>query len=200
MILQLNPPLPQSNHIGISYSEEEMIGRKFGILIVKEKLIVRTKKKEIIWLCTCECGKTREVAGYNLRIGKVKSCGCLRYKTYKKGEVGLLRVMRTYQKRAIKTGVEFTLNKEEFKCITQQNCHYCGVLPTCEAAYRREITPDAFEYTKYIYNTIDRVDSKKGYTLENSLPCCLDCNLAKNNLSYSEFLNLVKRIHTHLEL
>ena len=31
-----------------------------------------------IWLCQCECGKTKEVAADNLKQGRIKSCGCLR--------------------------------------------------------------------------------------------------------------------------
>ncbi|MHA1874707.1 MAG: hypothetical protein ACTSVB_11395 [Candidatus Heimdallarchaeaceae archaeon] len=30
------------------------------------------------WLCQCDCGNTKIVAGYLLRAGKVKSCGCLK--------------------------------------------------------------------------------------------------------------------------
>lgn len=30
------------------------------------------------WLCQCDCGTLREVEGYNLKMGKTKSCGCLR--------------------------------------------------------------------------------------------------------------------------
>lgn len=31
-----------------------------------------------IWLCRCDCGKITEVSSNSLRMGKTKSCGCLR--------------------------------------------------------------------------------------------------------------------------
>ena len=33
-----------------------------------------------------------------------------------------------------------------------------------------------------------------GYNLENCVSCCEDCNKAKRNLSYDQFLDLIKRI------
>lgn len=29
------------------------------------------------WVCVCACGSTTTVSTYNLRAGRVKSCGCL---------------------------------------------------------------------------------------------------------------------------
>lgn len=31
-----------------------------------------------LWLCLCECGNRKIIAGYNLTSGAIKSCGCLR--------------------------------------------------------------------------------------------------------------------------
>lgn len=42
------------------------------------------------------------------------------------------------------------------------------------------------------YNGIDRVNNNEGYTLLNSLSCCIICNRAKNSLSYGEFIEWVK--------
>jgi 5-methylcytosine-specific restriction endonuclease McrA len=38
----------------------------------------RNKHKQILWLCLCDCGNEVTVAGYCLRNGNTKSCGCLR--------------------------------------------------------------------------------------------------------------------------
>lgn len=35
-------------------------------------------KKDILWLCQCECGTELLVTGGNLRSGHTKSCGCLK--------------------------------------------------------------------------------------------------------------------------
>jgi hypothetical protein len=36
------------------------------------------KHGQAMYACTCECGKTVIVAGYKLRRGEAKSCGCKR--------------------------------------------------------------------------------------------------------------------------
>ena len=44
-------------------------------------------------------------------------------------------------------------------------------------------------------NGIDRVDSSKGYTLENSVPCCKYCNIAKHTMTSTEFYAWVRRVY-----
>lgn len=46
----------------------------------------------------------------------------------------------------------------------------------------------------YIANGIDRVDSSKGYTKENCIPCCRPCNVAKLDRTQEEFINHAYRI------
>jgi hypothetical protein len=48
----------------------------------------------------------------------------------------------------------------------------------------------------YIYNGIDRIDSSIGYILSNCRPCCRTCNVAKSDLSETEFWNWLTRIIT----
>lgn len=44
-----------------------------------------------------------------------------------------------------------------------------------------------------IGSRIDRIDSKLGYTKDNCVPCCKECNWMKSNIwSYSEFLEIGK--------
>lgn len=53
-----------------------MVGRKCGRLtVIKEN--GKTTEGRVSWLCRCECGKFKTVAGKHLRSGDVKSCGCL---------------------------------------------------------------------------------------------------------------------------
>ena len=53
----------------------DLTGQKFGRLTVIE--ISERKKKHLYWLCRCECGNVKSVAGSGLKSGKIKSCGCL---------------------------------------------------------------------------------------------------------------------------
>ena len=52
------------------------LGNKYGRLTVIERA-ENDSKKDAKWICQCECGKKTIVAGYSLRSGNTKSCGCL---------------------------------------------------------------------------------------------------------------------------
>ena len=86
---------------------------------------------------------------------------------------------RTYKKRAIKEGLEFNLNENDFYYLTSQPCSYCAAPPSHRVSKRGK--------KSYIYNGLDRHDSGKGYTLKNCRPCCWNHNRLKGNLSYVEF-------------
>lgn len=47
-------------------------------------------------------------------------------------------------------------------------------------------------------NGIDRVNSKEGYTEENSVPCCSTCNKAKLDMSFEDFRAWLSRAYHHL--
>lgn len=53
-----------------------LIGKKFGRLIVLERS--NDKGRRVKWLCSCDCGGTKEVVSDQLMSGKTKSCGCLK--------------------------------------------------------------------------------------------------------------------------
>jgi len=45
-----------------------------------------------------------------------------------------------------------------------------------------------------VYNGVDRLDSSIGYTVSNCVASCGDANLAKQSLTYDEFIALCKEI------
>ena len=55
----------------------DLTGRRFGRLTVIEEA-PQAKPGKTRWLCKCECGKEKIVAGRELRTGDTKSCGCLK--------------------------------------------------------------------------------------------------------------------------
>ena len=55
----------------------DIVGQRFGKLEVIEESKDRTACGEVKYLCRCDCGNTKIVAGTSLRYGKTKSCGCL---------------------------------------------------------------------------------------------------------------------------
>jgi hypothetical protein len=57
-------------------------GQRFGKLLVLRRGLDKKIKNKIYtqWLCRCDCGKETVVSTNSLRLGKTKSCGCLRHK------------------------------------------------------------------------------------------------------------------------
>lgn len=53
-----------------------MIGQRFGRLTVSAEA-GRDRKRNALWRCICSCGVETVTAGYRLRSGETRSCGCL---------------------------------------------------------------------------------------------------------------------------
>lgn len=60
----------------------DLTGRRFGRLTVIAR--APNHKKQTVWSCACDCGKTVAVQGGHLRAGKILSCGCYRQENSKK--------------------------------------------------------------------------------------------------------------------
>lgn len=120
---------------------------------------------------------------------------CQNCKGKPKGHSGVLRLYTVYKNNATKyrkSGlIPFLLELSEFRQITSSPCHYCGVLPS-------KMVNDGHgkinAWGQYFYNGIDRKDPNVGYTVENSLPCCENCNFAKGTMSYQRFIAYLDRV------
>lgn len=54
----------------------DLTGQTFDRIVVLRR--GENAKRQIKWICRCECGKEFEAHGQNLRSGATRSCGCLR--------------------------------------------------------------------------------------------------------------------------
>ena len=52
-----------------------LVGKRFGKLVVIKR-VQNTKKGNTQWECKCDCGKTKNALGYDLKNGRTVSCGC----------------------------------------------------------------------------------------------------------------------------
>src|SRR5437016_4681468 len=86
-------------------------------------------------------------------------------------------LIASYKKSARKRGLPFELTIEQCDALFKGNCHYCGAKPSL--VYKNP-------FTRYVYNTIDRKDSKYGYDEHNCVSACWDCNQKKHTKSYEE--------------
>lgn len=151
--------------------------------------------------CRCECGRTKTVSLWDLRSGKTKTCG-LNHPFYEdRSRPAFNTIYRdAYRKRALKVGLAFTINEQEFRELTQRSCHYCGSAPSSISMVRGSRNAKRGQkrtgtlLSQYIYNGLDRIDSAKGYTLDNVVPCYGVCNHAKHTMPYDEFVAWLDRV------
>lgn len=79
-----------------------------------------------------------------------------------------------YRKASLKRGIVFELSFDEFASMWCKPCTYCG---------------DAIEGIG-----VDRIDNTKGYTVDNTAPCCGRCNHMKNKLTVPQFIERCRKI------
>ena len=181
----------------------DLTGKKFGRLMVIRRSL-NNKWNKTAWLCKCECGTEKIILGKSLtsKIEPTKSCGCINaelcrsgIKSRKKfGFASMNYLFLKYRAFAKKHKRKFKLTKEQFFKITQQDCYYCGAKPT---NIMKSMKKKIF-YGDYIYNGLDRSNNEKGYTMNNVVPCCKHCNMAKNNRTVQKFKEWVKRIYDNM--
>lgn len=148
------------------------------------------------YLCRCKCGKEKIIQGGLLRSGNTKSCGCLakesaRARCLPHGTAAMRQVMAGYRHKAKKSGIEFTLTVPQFSRIVSQPCFYCGRV-------HANVNKSPHGSGDFAYNGIDKIDPSKGYTLNNTVPACKQCNFAKSNKSQGEFIRWIKEAYEHL--
>lgn len=171
---------------------KDMTGQKVGKLTILEEA-GRGRDNRIAWRCLCDCGTEKNITGHDLRRGHVKSCGCYRREMHRlpSGEARRNRIYKLYEKRAKDANRKFSLNMQEEEKLFKSNCYYCGVEP-------KQSWDSGPLHGKYLYNGIDRVDNSKGYVIDNCVPCCRPCNVAKGASSPEDFREWVQRLHNHL--
>lgn len=182
----------------------KIIGNTYNRLTCKKVVGYKeepSNTKRVIYLYQCSCGNEHVANAKDVVYGKIKSCGCYHSETSKKlglanankprtNKTAFSKYYNNYKGSAKSRKLVFELTKEQFKQITQQDCHYCGCPPSNPYGenFKTEVQ------LPYISNGIDRKDNKIGYTLENSLPACWNCNFAKWNRSYDDFLKWINRL------
>lgn len=124
------------------------------------------------------CRKETSIGAWS----KVSKAAKVRKNTRKKFNLptranSLLSAYRKYDK---KHNVLFSLNKEELMNVLSMSCVYCG-----ESSLHKL--------------GADRIDNKKGHTLDNIVTCCDECNTARSDhfnceemLIIGESIELVK--------
>lgn len=154
------------------------------------------EKEEEFVVCKCRCSKRIILPRKEVKSCQISGCGtCIshtrkRLESRKPISVHSLknRVMKAYRKGAKDRGHEFNLERDDFHNFLTMNCYYCNSEPS------NTIKQNS---TEVKYNGIDRVDSTKGYSIDNCVSCCATCNRAKRIMTVKEFLEWVSRVYKH---
>lgn len=99
--------------------------------------------------------------------------------------------LNSYRVGAKSRGLEFSLSEEYFYELVVKPCVYCGDVE-CNVKQRTHYTRSI--KLPFKYTGIDRVDSSKGYTVENSVSCCNICNRAKREMLADDFKKWISRL------
>lgn len=167
----------------------DRVGERHGRLVV-----LRYERYEAghHWLCRCDCGNEKLIRFRNTGEGVTKSCGCindeLRSAPKLDDDQGFWnRVIYNMKKGAKTRSIVWELEDEDVKVLASQDCFYCDSSPS--NIYRRPKSGAEFRY-----NGLDRMENTKGYAIENVVPCCKRCNIAKNDMTFGEFVDWLRRI------
>lgn len=99
-------------------------------------------------------------------------------------------IMRKYKLDACKRNILFELSRDKFEKLLRSPCFYCGVIFSL-------ITKNGHKLDILNHNGIDRKDNTMGYTTENAVSCCKDCNTAKNKHTEQQFLSWAFSVFSH---
>lgn len=191
-------------------NHEDFIGTEIGkvIVISFDKEVKGVKRSIYYYKYKCICGNIDSAPKYSLLQSKKSkntySCTtCRKNKLSEWAKTAHIKyidpiegkcsiLFSNYRSKCKIKDWEFKLTFEEFKNLVLNNCHYCNLEPN---KCRLDRAKSRQGISRIYFNGIDRINSDIGYNINNVVSCCEDCNKAKRNLSYEQFLELIKRIY-----
>ena len=143
-----------------------------------------------LWDMACDCGNIFVRPCQILTaVNPIQSCGCgPRGRTPKQSHHDAL--FKKHRQNAISRGLSFDLDVETHRRIIISPCAYCGAEPIER--------PHPYMKARITSNSIDRIDSGKGYTIDNCVPACVTCNTAKMSMPVGHFREWVARVYAHM--
>lgn len=116
---------------------------------------------------------------HEILFGKIKKpkreCTDIKQLSYQKAKDKVSKMLSTYKNKDKKRGYFTDITHEYLHDTFSKKCIYCGC-------------PDKIG--------LDRIDNKKGHTIENTVPCCQRCNTTRNdNFSFDEMIQIGKLIN-----
>src|SRR5271157_1122349 len=162
-----------------------MIGKTFGRWTVLREA-PRDKHNALMYLCECSCGTIKSVRKKPLVLGRSLGCQkCYLNGKRKRDYENVYNILvRVANKREQGEGI---LSYEDFISVINSGaatCFYCGVKISW-AKYVSSLKDRKMNYS------LDRKDNSKGYSKDNVVACCKECNYTKSDVyTFEEMLML----------
>ena len=172
---------------GCSKRNCNLIGKKYGRLLVIEKTEKRSKRS-IVWKCQCDCGNFCYVSSRALNYGTVKSCGCLKKeKEHFATNLPIHKMWGSMLNRC------YNSNNESYYLYGARGIKVCdewlGSNPKGFANFYNWAMANGYSDEKLPSGrakyTIDRIDNEKGYCPEN-------CRFVTNDVQTENKRNRIK--------
>jgi len=162
-------------------------GLILGLLTV-EHLYRITNQNGNIFLCKCKCGTEKQISETELIKGR-STCGSKKCQTDRR----LKYSGRIANARHVLFSSAKKINFNKFLEISETNCMYCNTPPS-------NIGAGANKNEVFMYSGLDRLDPNSGYTLNNIVPACWNCNRMKGTSSLKEFDDWINKIFNNFSI
>jgi hypothetical protein len=162
----------------------------YKVIGVDEENCKNGRKHYLIQCKKCGTIFSRRTSIITENLDTVQCINCRRNRYGKPLNVLEYKMYCYYRSGARQRKHEWNLTESEFKSLISKNCHYCNEPPSERktVAYKDDVA---------CVNGIDRIDSKKGYSIDNCVTCCTQCNRMKNTFSHNDFINKISQIYNH---
>ena len=154
------------------------IGSRFDRLIVLEQIAER-KRKNIQYLCLCDCGEKSIVTSTRLIRGVTRSCGCMKRENLKTHGLSRLPEYNNW------CGMKARCNNKNHPRYKEWGGNGIKVCKEWDDSF--EVFFNDMGARPYGFNSIDRIDPLKGYSKEN-------CRWANNQVQSENRVSFVRRI------
>jgi len=165
----------------------------FKVLSIDEEGTKKNTRHTRYFVQCKKCGKifSRRASVIRTSLNSIQCSNCRRNRNGKNLNAIQYKSYCAYRSGAKKRNLVWGLDEKQFKILIQKNCYYCNEPPSRKktVSYR-----DDFE----LVNGIDRIDSSKGYTIDNCISCCSYCNVMKSDMKVNDFKKHISKIYNNI--
>lgn len=180
------------------------IGDSFGHLTA-----VRFIVDSASWVFKCACGIECSPRAHRVRAGRIKTCGCNVYcqnsetksdieikseiiRLRKRGnkQTRLTNMLSSIKVSARNRGLSFSLLRSDIEALAEKQNWTCAMTGIA-------LDVGTTKGSQPFRPSVDRIDSKRGYDVENIQLVCLMYNIAKNQFNDSDVLTFAHALVEH---